>query len=145
MVITLTSPLLIGIYEDNRLVKSFQTEEPTSEALPLIFEKILEDYLPQRLFFARGPGSFMAIKISYIFLRTVSIAYKIPLLATDGFAFNDNAPIRAMRNLYFIKNGDEITTKRFEESVESVFRLPATLNVNIFSTKNEPLYLLPAV
>ena len=43
--------------------------DQTSEALPLLFESILKEYDPKRLFFARGPGSFMAIKITYIFFK----------------------------------------------------------------------------
>lgn len=119
--------------------------DQTSEALPCLFEEILKIYTPKRLFFARGPGSFMAIKITYIFLRTLSIALEIPLLACDGFVFNGRKPIRAMRNLYFIKEAKEITTIRLEESVEQNFTLPQTLDEASFTHEIEPLYMLPAV
>lgn len=119
--------------------------DQTSEALPLLFESILKEYAPKRLFFARGPGSFMAIKITYIFLKTLSITLGIPLLACDGFVFNERRPIRAMRNLYFIKETEEITTIRLENSVEQHFTLPMDLDETLFNNEIEPLYMLPAV
>ena len=119
--------------------------EQTSEALPLLFQEILNEYTPKGLFFARGPGSFMAIKITYIFLKTLSIALHIPLRACDGFRFNEGRPIRAMRNLYFIKRGETISTERFDDPVDQIFDLPHTLNETYFSENVEPLYMLPAV
>jgi len=126
-------------------MRTFETTDQTSEALPLMFEGILKEYTPNRLFFARGPGSFMAIKITYIFLRTISIALGVPLFACDGFVFNEGRPIRAMRNLYFMKESNEITTIRLEDSVEQHFTLPQILNEDLFNDEIEPLYMLPAV
>lgn len=135
----------MGIYENNQLIHAYETTDQTSEALPLLFEGILKEYQPIRLFFARGPGSFMAIKITYIFLKTLSIVLGIPLLASDGFAFNEGRAIRAMRNLYFIKEEQAITTVRLEEPVEQHFTLPKRLKEDLFSDEIEPLYMLPAV
>lgn len=119
--------------------------DQTSEVLPLLFETILKEYHLVRLFFARGPGSFMAIKITYIFLKTLSITLNIPLLACDGFAFNERRAIRAMRNLYFIKEAEAITTVRLESPVEQHFTLPKVLDETLFTNEIEPLYMLPAV
>jgi len=127
------------------LIKLYETTDQTSEALPLLFESILKEYQAARLFFARGPGSFMAIKITYIFLKTLSIALGVPLLACDGFVFNEGRAIRAMRNLYFVKEAGEITTVRLENPVEQHFSLPKTLDVTLFNDEIEPLYMLPAV
>jgi len=87
----------------------------------------------------------MAIKITYIFLKTLSIAHAIPLFACDGFTFNEGRAIRAMRNLYFIKKGNEITTMCLENPVEQHFALPKVLDERLFSDNVEPLYMLPAV
>lgn len=87
----------------------------------------------------------MAIKISYIFLKTMSIGLQIPLLACDGFALNGSTPIRAMRNLYFIKENDTISTVRLDEPVTQPFTLPTLLDVSLFGEETEPLYMLPAV
>ncbi|WP_228448052.1 hypothetical protein [Sulfurospirillum diekertiae] len=127
------------------MIKTFETTDQTSEALPLLFEEVLKVYQPVRLFFARGPGSFMAIKITYIFLKTLSIALKIPLLACDGFVFNQSRPIRAMRSLYFIKEAHEIVTKRLDDPIEQPFTLPEVLDETLFNDNVEPLYMLPAV
>lgn len=135
----------MGIYENNHLIKLYETTDQTSEALPLLFASLLKEYQPKRLFFARGPGSFMAIKITYIFLKTLSITLGVPLLACDGFAFNEGRAIRAMRNLYFIKEAEEITTARLETPVEQHFALPTVLDETLFKDEIEPLYMLPAV
>ena len=111
----------------------------------MIFKEILEIFTCKRVYFARGPGSFMAIKITYIFLRTLSITKNIELFATDGFYFNDNKPIKAMRKMYFIKEDDKIITKIFEEEQNSEFVLPEDLKIENFSKDIEPLYILPAV
>ena len=135
----------IGIYENNKLIKSILTEEHTSEALPLILNDILEKFTCERVFFARGPGSFMAIKITYIFLKTLSLTKNIELFATDGFYFNNNKPIKAMRKMYFVKDNENIITEIFEEDQNSEFVLPEVLKVQDFSKDIEPLYILPAV
>jgi tRNA A37 threonylcarbamoyladenosine modification protein TsaB len=147
LVISLTSPLRIGIYQKNRLIESFQSGEKTSEVLPELMDHILQKYRPVRLFFARGPGSFMAIKITYLFLRTLSITLDLPLLATDGFAFNQNAPIKATGSLYFSKENGKITTRKIDTEKEKIhtFALPEMLDETIFSDETEPLYILPAV
>jgi tRNA A37 threonylcarbamoyladenosine modification protein TsaB len=141
----LSSPLQVGIYQDNKLIKNFTTKEQTSEALPKIFENILKEFTCKRVFFARGPGSFMAIKITYIFLRTLSIVKDIELFATDGFYFNDNKPIRAMKNMYFTKENEEIKTEFFNEEQNHQFILPKVIEIENFSKDIEPLYILPAV
>ena len=87
----------------------------------------------------------MAIKITYIFLKTLSITLGVPLLACDGFAFNQGKPIRAMRNLYFVKKEQEITTVRLETPIEQHFALPTVLDEKLFNDEIEPLYMLPAV
>ena len=143
--ISLSSPLHVGIYDNNHLIKKYETKEQTSEALPTLFKKILESFTCKRLFFAKGPGSFMAIKISYVFLKTLSISLGVPLYACDGFAFNDNRPIRAMRNLYFMKENEHIITQRLEEEIEQVFELPDYLDATKLDENTDPLYMLPAV
>jgi len=106
---------------------------------------ILKEFTCRRVFFARGPGSFMAIKITYIFLRTLSITKGIELFATDGFLFNENMPIKAMRKMYFIKKDNNIETEIFKEELNHKFYLPQKLEIDKFTKDIEPLYILPAV
>lgn len=143
--ISLTSPLQIGVYKNNKLITQYITKERTSEALPILFRKILKEFTCKRIFFAKGPGSFMAIKITYIFLRTLSIVENIELYATDGFYFNDNKPIKAMQKLYFVKENATIVTELFALEQTSEFHLPPIIEIEKFSKNIEPLYILPAV
>lgn len=135
----------MGVYEHNQLVKEYVTKDQTSEALPDIFKEILENFTCKRIFYARGPGSFMAIKITYIFLRTLSITNNIKLFATDGFYFNNNKPIKAMRKTYFVKKDAKIETQLFDEEQICKFVMPKKLESEHFTKDIEPLYILPAV
>ena len=143
--ITLTSPIKIGIYEQNKLVETILSEEKSSDVLPLIFKDILNKYDVEKLFYANGPGSFMAIKVAYIFLKSLSILKKIPLFATDAFYFNENQPIKAIGKLYFVKIDQEIKTQKIETAPQADFTLPDVLDYNEFSTNTTPLYMIGAV
>ncbi len=145
LLITLVSPIKIGIYENKELIETIESEKKSSDILPLLFDDLQKKYQPQRLFYANGPGSFMAIKVAYVFLKSYSILKKIPLLATDAFYFNDNAPIKAVGKLYFVKVSSEIQTQKLESIPESIFTLPSVLDDNEFSTNTEPLYMIGAV
>jgi len=143
--ITLTSPIKIGIYQENRLITTIQSDEKSSDVLPVIFENILNEYEVEKLFYANGPGSFMAIKVAYIFLKSLSILKKIPLFAVDAFYFNKKQPIKAIGKLYFVKIDQEIKTQKIETAPQSEFTLPDVLDYNEFSTDTTPLYMIGAV
>ncbi len=143
--ITLTSPIKIGIYEQNKLIETLESQEKSSDVLPLIFKDILKKYNVEKLFYANGPGSFMAIKVAYIFLKSLSILKKIPLFATDAFYFNKNQPIKAIGKLYFVKMNQDIKTQKLQIAPEANFTLPEVLDYNEFSTNTTPLYMIGAV
>jgi len=143
--ITLSSPLQVGIYEDNRLIETIVTHEKSSDILPKIFDELSRRYVIKKLFYANGPGSFMAIKIAYIFLKSMSILKNIPLYATDAFYFNKNQPIKAIGKLFFVKISSEIKTQKLEIAPEVSFMLPDVLDYSEFSTIATPLYGIGAV
>jgi len=143
--ITLSSPIYIGIYEDNLLIDRIISEEKSSDVLPKIFNELSNKYDIKKLFYANGPGSFMAIKIAYIFLKSMSILKNIPLFATDAFYFNENQPIKAIGKLFFVKISSEIKTQKLEIAPEVSFQLPAVLDYSEFSTIATPLYGIGAV
>ena len=145
IVIELSSPILVGIYQDRSLVETLTSEEQSSEALPTLFKDILERYEIDNIVYTRGPGSFMAIKVAYIFLQTLCIVNKCKLYATNAFTFNDSQPIKAFGKLYFIQSNGTITTQKFEEPYESRFELPKKINLSDYSEETTPLYILPAV
>ncbi len=145
VVIALTSPIIIGVYKEGALVERIESSERSSEILPELFKSILEKYELRHIVYANGPGSFMAIKVSFIFLRTLCIVKKITLLATDAFYFNNNAPIKAVGKLYFVKNRDKIETVSLKEAPVMEFTLPQQLKLEDFSEENAPFYGIGAV
>jgi len=143
--ITLSSPIKVGVYEDGILIETIQSNEKSSDVLPKIFEDLSKRYKIKKLLYANGPGSFMAIKIAYIFLKSISILKNIPLLATDAFYFNKNQPIKAIGKLFFVKISSEIKTQRLEIVPEADFILPDVLEYSGFSTTVAPFYGIGAV
>jgi len=143
--ITLSSPIQIGVYEEKKLIDTYSSEEKSSDVLPLLVDDLMQKYKIKALYYANGPGSFMAIKVAYIFLRTLSIVKDLPLYAVDAFYFNNNQPIKAIGKLYFVKVASEIKTQKFEEKLLSSFELPENLIQNDFNTDSAPLYSIGAV
>jgi tRNA A37 threonylcarbamoyladenosine modification protein TsaB len=143
--LALSSPIMIGVYEQNRLIDSIVSEEKSSEILPSIYEDLEQKYKITNIFYANGPGSFMAIKVAYIFLKSISILKDIPLFATDAFYFNKNRPIKAVGKLYFVKTLESIETNKFDEPISSDFELPQILKYNDFDSDTVPKYGIGAV
>jgi len=143
--ITLSSPIQVGVYKDNKLIDTIISEEKSSDILPKIYRELSNTYEIKKLFYANGPGSFMAIKVAYIFLKSMSVLKNIPLFATDAFHFNKNQPIKAIGKLFFVKISSEIKTQKIETAPKSDFRLPDVLDYSEFSTTATPLYGIGAV
>lgn len=87
----------------------------------------------------------MSIKVSYVFLKTISIALKVPLFACEGFAFNENSPIKALGSQWFFKENETVVLKQNPNTEAVPFALPLMLDKSIFGVNSEPLYILPAV
>ncbi len=137
--------MLIGLYKNKNLFKTFSCEEQTSKILPKIFKEIDKTYNIGSIYYAKGPGSFMSIKVSYIFLKSYCIVKNIPLKAVDGFYFNQNNPIKAIGKMYFIKENNNIVLDTITPTNNVKFKLPKKLESQDFSSNNLPLYILPAV
>jgi len=145
LLIALSSPIQVGIYEDLKLIESIKSDEKSSDILPLIYRELSENYNIKKLFYANGPGSFMAIKVAYLFLKSFSIIKDIPLYATDAFKFNNNTPIKAIGKLCFVKISSKIQTQKLQTPPQSEFLLPDVLDYDEFSTDTVPLYGIGAV
>ena len=143
--ITLSSPIYIGIYENNKLIDSVVSQKKSSDILPQLFNEFSQKYEIKKLFYANGPGSFMAIKVAYIFLKSMSILKKLPLFATDAFYFNKKQPIKAIGKLFFVKVSSEIKTQKLEMAPNSSFKLPDVLYYNEFTNMSAPQYGIGAV
>ncbi|NKQ40505.1 MAG: hypothetical protein HF962_02935 [Sulfurovum sp.] len=138
-------PIQIGIYQNSILVKSLEIEGQTSDVLLETLEELLNKYEIKKIIYANGPGSYMAIKLTYIMLRTIEMVRRIDFVGVSAFELNRSKPIKAMGKLYFIKEKETIITQKFDEKVEQVFELPDNL-VNVsFDDNNKPQYILPAV
>jgi tRNA A37 threonylcarbamoyladenosine modification protein TsaB len=145
LVIALNSPVLIGVYKEGDLVEEIRSEGMSSDVLAEIFDPLLKRYTFSNLIYAKGPGSFMGIKVTYLFLKTLSITKKIPLLATDAFFFNKNSPIKAVGKLYFVKNSTTIELEPIVSPEIIAFELPKTIDLEKFDSDNLPYYGIDAV
>ena len=141
--IVISKPLKVGVYKNGKLSDVITKEGMTSDVLPEIFDSLLKKYTIDSIIYSKGPGSFMAIKLAYVFFKTLQITKDIRLFAQDGFYFNQNAPIKAVGNSYFIKKEGIITLKK--DLKEGDFTLPEKLEFSDFSEDVEPLYILKAV
>ncbi len=146
LVISISTPLLIGIYKDKQLVEKYELDGKTSEELPVLFSKLLKSYDIKKIAYVNTPGSFMAIKVAYVFLKTICIVNKIEFVAAEGFIFNKNSPIKALGKKYFIKENNTIKVDFLQNnSIMHGFKLPKSIeNIN-FNTETLPVYNLPAV
>ena len=145
LIVSIASPLLLGVYADGKLIETIETSEKTSEVLLKLLSKLLRKYNYKRVIYTSGPGSYMAIKLTYITLRSLEILEDISFDACEAFTLNENKPIKAMGKLYFIKENNTIITKKFDEVLEQRFALPSMLSEVTILDNNKPLYILPAV
>lgn len=146
LVISISNPILIGIYENEELINEYKIEGKTSDLLPSLFEELLNKYNIQRLNYVNTPGSYMAIKVAYIFLKTISITKKIEFRAVEGFEFNEKSPIKALGKKYFIKDGKDVKVEFLEKDcIIRDFKLPKSISNINFNKQTLPIYNLPAV
>ncbi|WP_457598806.1 hypothetical protein [Hydrogenimonas sp.] len=145
LLIGVTSPFVAAVYEDGKCIETFRKEGKSSEVLPPFLHDVMARYRIGALYYANGPGSFMAIKVTYVMAKTLSIALGVPLFGTDAFAFNGNRPIRAIGRSCFVKQKGEIVIRNDCEEQSAPFEPPSVLERSLFSPQSEPLYVLPAL
>jgi tRNA A37 threonylcarbamoyladenosine modification protein TsaB len=146
-IISISNPIQIGIYKDEKLLQTISKEGKTSDILPNIINDILKEKSISNIYFVNGPGSYMAIKVAYIFLKTISQIKKIPFMACSGFELNKNSPIKALgKKYFFLKDNGEIFIEFLKDNDKiNNFILPSTLNKSIFFKDTLPNYQLPVV
>jgi len=146
LVISISNPILVGVYKNKKLIMAHEDEGKTSEALPKIFNVIMKKHTIGGLYYVSSPGSYMSIKVSYVFLKSLSIVKDIELKATLGFYFNSYSPIKALGKKYFFLRNNEVEID-FLKSSDAIkeFTLPEILDDSIFSLDALPKYNLPAV
>ena len=145
LVISIATPLLIGLYKDNILINSETSDKKTSEVLLPILTKYIDRYNIECVIYTRGPGSYMSIKLTYIMLKTLELIRGIKCLGCSGFTLNGEEPIKAIGNLYFIKEKETIITKKYDQPVYTSFVLPQCIQDLKIDEESTPEYVLPAV
>jgi tRNA A37 threonylcarbamoyladenosine modification protein TsaB len=145
LVISISNPILVGIYQNNKLYDTITQNGKTSDILPIIFQTILDKYDIQNIIYVNGPGSYMSIKVAYIFLKTLCIVKNIQLKAVSGFKFNENSPIKALGKKYFINQNGKIVVDFVNLDDIKPFKLPNNLDNIVFLDDIAPSYNLPAV
>lgn len=150
VLISINSPLLAGLYEDNKLIKQCEMQGHTSAALNNLFNEIFTHNITlDCIFYAKGPGRYSALKSTHIFLHTLSVTMGYRLFSVESFYFNNNAPIHAFGENYFVYESGEITLKCANDikhtALAQGFSLPIELKLQDFGVENTPLYILPAV
>ena len=145
LIISISSPLMIGVYEDGALIDTITSDSKTSEVLLPLLKTCLDTYDISRVIYTRGPGSYMAIKLTYIMLKTIEIIRGIECVGCSGFTLNGGEPIKAIGNLYFIKEKETIITKRYEQPVNVKFTLPQSIQDLELDEESTPDYKIPAV
>ena len=147
VVICISSPVLVGVYCNDELIETMARDEKISDILPALFEELMAKYTVASATYTNSPGSFLGIKLTYIFLKTLSLTQDLKVYALSGFHVNNNAPIRAYMGKYFIKQKDgKITISDIPiNEQKSEFTLPKILNKTILSTDIDPIYVSPAV
>ncbi len=148
----LSSPLLLGVYHKESLCLSLSHRGKCSDGLVQLWKQALEfmqshHYNLEKIILARGPGSWMGIKLSYIFAQSIAIAQNIEIVGIDGFMLNDNNPIFAYGQSYFVKKGNEIIVQNKQAIISSEQKptLPQSLHQLSYSSQTSPLYILPAI
>ncbi|EAH6292781.1 tRNA threonylcarbamoyladenosine biosynthesis protein TsaB [Campylobacter lari] len=139
----IAKPLMLGIYENDVLIKTIESDLKVSEVLPKILQDLLLQYELEKLIYAHGPGSYMGIKISYVSFKTLAIVKNIPLKAISAFELNNNTPIAANKHLCFVKKDDDEIV--LEKTQAGSFFMPQSLKGLNFSQENIPFYVLDAI
>lgn len=145
LIISLASPFLVGLYEDGNLVEAFESSEKISDSLLELLVPLIEKYEINSIIYTSGPGSHMGTKLAYIIVKTIEITKNIKCKGTLGFECNDNLPIKALGNLYFIKEKENIIIKKFELVQNNSFSLPKNLSMIRLEENDKPIHILPAV
>lgn len=145
LIVCIASPLLVGVYKDGVLIETISNQKQTSQVLLPIVNRCMQTYNISHIIYTRGPGSYMAIKLAYIMLKTIEISKGVKCSGCSGFELNQREPIKAVGNLYFIKEKETIITKKIEQPILSQFVLPQYIQDIVLDKESVPEYVLPAV
>ncbi|OPX27088.1 MAG: hypothetical protein B1H07_02510 [Campylobacteraceae bacterium 4484_166] len=146
VVLCIGEPIQVGIYADGLLINKMIKMGLTSDILPEMFKDIKEKYDIVSLAYTNGPGSYMSIKVAYIFLKSFSLINSIKLFAICGFDTNGNSPIKAIGNKYFFRTKDgDIYLDRLTTDKPQEFKLKPNYKSFKIEKTDQPNFVLPVV
>lgn len=145
LILSISSPLLIGVYQNGKLIETVKSSKKISEILLDLVAGFLKKYPVSNIVYTRGPGSYMSIKLTYIILKTIEIVEKIPFSGCSAFAVNGGRPVKAIGKLYFVKEGNIVKTEKFDNPVPQIYELPESLENLPIDEEAIPDYMMPAV
>ena len=139
LVVAISSPILIGVYEDGALSQTFSLQKHASEALIDFLAQVANEPIAS-VTYANGPGSFMGLKVAYTTLKTFCDARGVELFAASGFEFC--SAIKSNGGFCFTLNAGEV---RLEKRTPSEVVLPHNLSSVKRLSELLPNYILDAV
>jgi len=142
---SIATPIQVGVYKSKKNIEKIEICGQTSEVLLKTLEKLMMQYEIEKIIYVNGPGSYMAIKLTYLILRTIEMLKGICFQGVSAFELNSGKPIKAMGLLYFTKEKETIMTQKFNKKIKQEFWLPDDLQVLSLDKENRPRYILPAV
>lgn len=146
LLISASRPMRLAVYDRvGAKLESFESDAPATESFYPLFKAIDEKYAIEKLAYARGPGSFMGLKLGYVFMQTLALARNLPFTAASSFVLSDGAPVQAHGKRWFAQEANGIGVKLFEAAPEDRLLPPDRLDLNLFDTNTEPDYFMPAV
>ena len=104
LAITISNPLLVGVYENKKLIVEHKLDGKTSDLLPSLFTKLLDEYDINTITYVNSPGSFMAIKVAYIFLKTICITKNIEFTCSNVCNSNKWYLVDAFQNKFRLRS-----------------------------------------
>ena len=144
VIVCISNPLLVGVYFENKLIETISKDGKISDILIGIYKDIKFRYEIKSFTYTNSPGSFLSIKLTYLFLKTLQILEEITLKSVDGFYFNENRPIKGVFSKQFIKkNGKIKAITQKGNFIYKYFTLPEYIDVGKFSQNVEPIYIIP--
>lgn len=146
LLISATRPMRLAVYDETGArIESHESDAPATESLYPLFKSIDDRYEITRLAYAKGPGSFMGLKLGYVFLQSFALARKLPFTAASSFALSGGNPVHAHGKRWFTQRGDQVGVQTFEVAPEASLLPPERIDFSVFEPACEPEYLMPAV
>jgi len=112
------SPMGFALYRNGKLAEEWKRRGYVSENLAEEIKELLERLELQEIVYINGPGSYMGIKLTYILLKTLEMLKGISFSACSAFALNGGHPLKAMGELYFVKEKETIITQVIKENIK---------------------------